>query len=241
MADADDTREDADGRHGVAVLRLLSGAPSTPLPRHRHGLSREDVRSAQAARIVAASIELFAGNGYSNTSVLQIAKLAGVSRKTFYELYDGKETVFLDTYDAADVILSGTWGTGADWDARRGDWLGRLTELAGGLLAVLTLTPAATRTLFLEALGAGPRIRERRNRSIDAFVAGFLPTLRGLRAAVEPGLAAVGERDARIVVAAGVELIVQHLIRAEPESLPDLAPDLVHVVCAVVTPNHVPG
>jgi Bacterial regulatory proteins, tetR family len=78
----------------TAVFRLLAGGSLEPLPRHRHGLSRDDIQEAQRVRITAAAIELFATDGYATTSVLTIAKRAGVPSKTFYEPCATKEDLF---------------------------------------------------------------------------------------------------------------------------------------------------
>ena len=209
------TAVDADNTQlGITVLQLLGGASSTPLPRHRHELSRDDVRATQQARILAAAIGLFAENGYANTTVLQIAKQAGVSRKTFYELYDTKEDVFLDTYRAVEVLVTVAPATGTLQDAALGDWRTELPALVERMLAVLALAPAATRMFFLEALGAGPRVRARRNEAIAEFVAALMPTLGRLRATIEPALPPLDDQLGYAIAAASIELIVQHLGRS---------------------------
>lgn len=223
---------------GSTVLDLLSGTTPAALPRHRHGLSRDDVRESQTARILAAAVDLFATHGYASTSVMQIAKQAGVSRKTFYELYETKEDVFLDSYRAVRVLLDAAGA--AEFDAAEMTTAAMLDELPRvieRLLAILALAPAATRMFFLEALGAGPRVRARRNDAITEFVDAVLPPLARLRAATEPGLPPLESHHGYAIVAATIELIVQHLGRAEPETLTALAPTLTALVLAIVTPN----
>src|SRR5258705_416950 len=56
------------------------------LPRHRHGLTREAVRTSQSARVLAATADVVAERGYAGASAAAIAKRAGVSSKTFNEL-----------------------------------------------------------------------------------------------------------------------------------------------------------
>ena len=60
------------------------------LPRGRHGLSREEVAAQQRTRILAATVDVVAELGYPETRVVDVIKRAGVSRKTFYELFDDK-------------------------------------------------------------------------------------------------------------------------------------------------------
>lgn len=54
-----------------------------------------DTASPSAARtaVVAAAIDLFADQGFDQTSVEQIAKAAGVSRSTFFRQFGGKDDV----------------------------------------------------------------------------------------------------------------------------------------------------
>ena len=54
-----------------------------------------DTASSSAARtaVVAAAIDLFADQGFDQTSVEQIAKAAGVSRSTFFRQFGGKDDV----------------------------------------------------------------------------------------------------------------------------------------------------
>src|SRR2546426_5647965 len=82
-----------------------SGVPLA-LPRHRHGLTREAVRTSQRARIIAATAEVVAEAGYAGTTVAAIIARAGVSRKTFYELFDDTEAAFLAAYAAVDTVIA---------------------------------------------------------------------------------------------------------------------------------------
>jgi AcrR family transcriptional regulator len=50
--------------------------------------------------VVAAALELFAAQGFDQTSVEQIAKAAGVSRSTFFRQFGGKEDVVFADHEA---------------------------------------------------------------------------------------------------------------------------------------------
>src|SRR3954452_2193757 len=82
----------------------LAGPAPQRLPRHPHHLSREDVARSQRGRIVRGVAESVAAKGYSATSVADVIARAGVSRSTFYELYDGKESAFLDAYAGFELV-----------------------------------------------------------------------------------------------------------------------------------------
>src|SRR5689334_12921364 len=56
-------------------------------------MSDSSPAAATATRVVAAALELFADQGFDQTSVEQIAKAAGVSRSTFFRQFGGKDDV----------------------------------------------------------------------------------------------------------------------------------------------------
>src|SRR6202035_5518953 len=75
---SDDAQSGSDGRY----RRLPTGA---------HGLGREEVERDQRERLQAAMVELIAERGYQAVRILDLTKLAHVSRPTFYNLYKDKE------------------------------------------------------------------------------------------------------------------------------------------------------
>ncbi|MDM2646957.1 helix-turn-helix domain containing protein [Mycobacteroides abscessus] len=219
------------------LLDLLTEGVPRRLPRHRHGLSREAVLHAQRARISAAAIELFAETGYAETSVLHIARKAGVSRKTFYALYPSKEEVFLDAYQTLGALLR-KLGLGAVPDEHHSGGIDRLHGSIRALLETMAANGSATRMFYLEALGAGTRVRSRRNEAIDQFVDAAVPGLQALRADLEPGLPRLSRQLCHLIVAASIELITEFLADHDPAELPRLVPDLIETVRAIATPNH---
>lgn len=56
-------------------------------------MSEDATQSAARNGVVAAALDLFATQGFDQTSVEQIAKAAGVSRSTFFRQFGGKEDV----------------------------------------------------------------------------------------------------------------------------------------------------
>jgi len=51
----------------------------------------EEIRNKSKAAIMKAALELFANNGFHNTSITQIAKTAGISKGLMYNYFKGKE------------------------------------------------------------------------------------------------------------------------------------------------------
>ena len=91
------------------------------LPRGRHGLPREAVTESQRNRIHQAMIEVVSERGYPETRVVDVIGVAGVSRKTFYELFDSKEDCFLAAYD---VLLGNLLSDTAAASSRAGSAVG---------------------------------------------------------------------------------------------------------------------
>ncbi len=69
--------------------------------------------------VVAAALELFAAQGFDQTSVEQIAKAAGVSRSTFFRQFGGKEDVVFADHEALLAQLREFLAEGHEdpWDA----------------------------------------------------------------------------------------------------------------------------
>jgi AcrR family transcriptional regulator len=60
----------------------------------------EEIRQKSKAKIMETALELFAKNGFHNTSISKIAKAAGVSKGLMYNYYESKEALL-------DAILFG--------------------------------------------------------------------------------------------------------------------------------------
>jgi AcrR family transcriptional regulator len=206
-----------------------AAALAQQLPRHRHGLSRDAVRASQSARILIATAEVVAQNGYAATSVAAIVARAGVSRKTFYELYADKEEAFLDAYRAVDVVIARmTAAAAAEREPRA-----MLRAGVRAFLETLAAAPAFTRMLVIEAVGAGPRVLQRRAAAFDDFVRVLAAPLAAAHAA-DPSVPAPDEAILLALLGGINELALQHLVAQEAETLPDLAPTidvLIERVC----------
>jgi AcrR family transcriptional regulator len=60
------------------------------LPPGRHGIPHELVLANQRERLLRAATEIFAARGYAALSVARVIERAGVSRQTFYGLFENK-------------------------------------------------------------------------------------------------------------------------------------------------------
>ena len=216
------TEEDpAQGRAtpGVSLLDE-AGHAATVLPRHRHGLTRDEVRRSQETRVRVATVEVVAEHGYAGASVRQIASRAGISTKTFYELYPDKEAAFLATYAAVDLLAG--WMREA---AARATTAAEVIEAgAKTYLSTLASQPAFTQSLVIEAVASTDRIRARRSQGLAEFAGGMVDHLRRIRGAAGPDPAPTPADHALLIGALGGvnELVVQHLGSASAATLLDI-------------------
>ncbi|HMN79770.1 MAG TPA: TetR/AcrR family transcriptional regulator [Burkholderiaceae bacterium] len=121
------------------------------LPRGASSLPQELIVEIQRQRLLEAMTLEVAERGYPATSVADIISRAGVSRKTFYELFSDKEACYLTGF--AEIALRHVSAVRA---AVRGESEVR-NQLMVALRAYLSLfdeNPIAARAFFAEALGA---------------------------------------------------------------------------------------
>lgn len=192
------------------------------LPRGRHNLSREQVATAQRARMIAATAAAMAEHGYANTPVAAIIKRAGVSRETFYQQFSSKQDCFLAALEDALAGLSARMGS----LPAGGTPVERFDRLVGAYLDVLARAPQFARLFLIEIYAAGPEVAQRRAELQQPFVDGLVE-LFAVR--TERGRFAV-----RAVVAAIVSLATSCLAAGEPEKLPALRGPIVTFAAEVL-------
>ena len=78
--------------------------PEDVKPRRYESALRREQAAATRTRIVQAAAELFAAQGYTQTSIEQIAARAGVARPTVYTAFTGKTALLKE---AVDLLLAG--------------------------------------------------------------------------------------------------------------------------------------
>ncbi|HEX5762216.1 MAG TPA: TetR/AcrR family transcriptional regulator [Solirubrobacterales bacterium] len=189
------------------------------LPRGRHGLSREAVTESQRRRILRAMIGVVAERGYPETRVIDVISAAGVSRKTFYELFSSKEDCFLAAYDG---LLAGLLGdTSRGFESKQGaPWAERVAAALGALLQDLADHPDEARFAIVEVLAAGPKALARRDAALRQFT-GFLDAGRAETSVELPGITSLS-------LAGGLnELLYSEILHGAASRLPSRLPDLM--------------
>ena len=132
------------------------------------------VAEMQRRRLLLAFVEVLAEQGLENASVGRVCKRAGVSRRTFYEIFDDRDECLLAAFDAAverigQPVVAAYSGEGGTQRAR--DWRERVRAALAVLLEQLDAEPDLARMCVVETLKAGPLVAERRAGVLSALVA----------------------------------------------------------------------
>jgi AcrR family transcriptional regulator len=116
---------------------------------------RVQVSEMQRARLLRAAVVSIAELGYARASVAHITARARVSRRTFYDLFEGREDCLLAVLQGAveqvrsEIVAADL--AGSSWRDR----------VRGGLLAILSFfdrEPVLARVCVVQALQGGPRV-----------------------------------------------------------------------------------
>ena len=122
-------------------------------------IGHEHVSDIQRMRILHAMAEEVAERGVSNVTVAHVVGRSGVSRRTFYELFEDREACFLATFEEA--VERAKSAVSSAYERPEG-WRAKMRAALTALLEFLDREPGTARLLIVEALGAGPKALERR-------------------------------------------------------------------------------
>ena len=196
--------------------------PSRQLPRGRHGLPREAVTGSQRARILHSMIEAVAERGYQETRVVDVVERAGVSRATFYDLFDDVEDCFLEAYDYVSARLFASASEAFNQNSGA-PWAERIRAAMAALLELLAAWPECARFAIVEVLAAGPKALARRDAVLRQFTE-FVEAGRNQSSLELPGITSVA------IVGGTQELLYTEILHGATARLPARLPDIVYWV-----------
>jgi AcrR family transcriptional regulator len=124
-----------------------------------NGLPRGQVTEIQRGRMLAATVEAVEEVGYARLTVAQVIGRAKVSRKTFYDVFIDREDCFLAAFNEAVARAEAVAKEAYDQES---SWRDGMRAGLVSLLVFLNAEPGLARLCIVEALGAGPRVLERR-------------------------------------------------------------------------------
>jgi AcrR family transcriptional regulator len=188
-------------------------------PRGRHRLPPEVIARSQRERLLEAAVRVVAEKGYGATTVADLTREAGISRTTFYAMFEDKEACFLAAYDTVADALVRRIAKAYEAEER---WPQRARAGLATLLEALAEEPAIARLALVDVGAAGPaaqrRYRAALQRLTPLFEEGrdFAPSGRSLPA-----------NTSRMAIGAVAGLISDELAEGRAEYLPSLLSDLL--------------
>jgi AcrR family transcriptional regulator len=194
--------------------------PLKPLPRGRHGLPRETVTDSQRRRIIDSMVVAVAERGYGDTRVVDVVERAGVSRATFYDLFDDLEDCFLAAFDHVSGQILKAAITAYD-ERADAEWAERIRLSVGSVLELLAGWPDGARFAIVEVLAAGPNALVRRD-AVLRRLAELVDAGRAHSTVDPPGMTSIA------VIGGIQEVLYSEVIHGATPRLPDRLPDLVY-------------
>ncbi len=163
-------------------------------------------------------VRVVADKGYTATTIADVTKRAGVSRTTFYELFEDKEVCFLAAYDSMVDLLVRRVITA--YEQHEASWPERARVGLMALLEALAADPDLARLAFVDVGSAGPAAQRR----YRAAVQRFSPLFDEGRD-FAPGGRALPPNTSRMAIGGVTGLISEELLAGRGRQLPDLLSD----------------
>ena len=126
--------------------------------------------SAHRSRLLEGMALAVALKGYADTTIADIVREAGVSRRTFYEHFATRAECFIALYEAASRNALAVLRQAID---PAQEWQTQVERAVAAYLANMAQNAALLRSLFIEILGLGPEGLAARRR-VNQEIAGFM-------------------------------------------------------------------
>lgn len=186
------------------------------LPRGRHPLSREAVQADQRLRILLAVVDTMSARGYVHTSVADVIGSAGVSRATFYAMFDDKLDAFLAAFDLVGEQLLSTMTTAMQTGRTPAQ---RVERAMSTYLETIAAEPRYARLFLIEVYAAGPEAITRRHAVQTRLVDQLADVL---------GATSDSARFAcQVIVTSVSAMLVGPLVADDPEAVLALGPPML--------------
>jgi AcrR family transcriptional regulator len=202
---------------------------SQSLPRGRHSIPREIVVDNQRTRLLDGVARSLAERGYGDLAVSHITGEAGVSRSTFYVIFESKrECVLLAHERAFGRLVSRIEQACAGLDS----WDDKLAAGLGAGLRFVVESPQESRLLILESMGADPVLA-------DTVIASHkkLVDLLSLGRTHCPSAADLPEVTERALIGAVTSVAADLLLAGRAGDLIELEPQLLHLMSMPYRPT----
>jgi AcrR family transcriptional regulator len=180
------------------------------------------VSRAQRSRMLRAAVAVVHERGYGDMTVARITGRAGVSRRTFYDMFEDREDCFLAAFDdaaahARELMLEAC-------RAERG-WRDQTRAALLALLELLDVETGMQSLLIADALKAGPRVQRHRAEILTELAAALHSAATRSRTGRElPPLTSEG------VTGAVLGIVHTRVLGPEPDGLVELLNALMAMI-----------
>jgi AcrR family transcriptional regulator len=177
------------------------------------------IARSQRERLLEATVRVVAEKGYGPTTVADLTREAGISRTTFYAMFEDKEACFLAAYDSvADALVKRVLTA---YEAEEG-WPQRARAGLTALLAALAEEPEIARLALVDAGAAGPGAQRRYRAALQRLT----PLFDEGRDFASGGRS-LPANTSRMAIGAVAGLLSDELAEGRAEQLPDLLSDVL--------------
>jgi AcrR family transcriptional regulator len=177
------------------------------------------IARSQRERLLEAAVRVVAEKGYGPTTVTDLTREAGISRTTFYAMFDDKEACFLAAYDG--VVDALVRRISAAYEAEEG-WPRRARAGLAALLEALAEEPDVARLALVDVGAAGPAAQRRYRAALQR-----LTPLFDEGRDFAPGGRSLPANTSRMAIGAVAGLTSDELAAGRAEYLPSLLSDLL--------------
>lgn len=212
--------------------------PTTPQGRRIRGLDADQRRAQRRDSLLTAAFDLFAREGYANTSIEQICQTAYVGNKAFYELFDSKEDCYLALMNEIGERIERQVEDELRRTSPDEEEEATVRRVVAAFAHALVDDPRVAVVAFRESAGISPRVEAQR-RENRRWAAGVLETFWCSKAAAGDTF------DYRALAVATVgglfEIIAEFLSETDPaRTMEGLTRDLTLFVLTVGNGIHSP-
>jgi AcrR family transcriptional regulator len=202
---------------------IIAGIDYGRLPHGRHGIPKEEVLAHQRERLLGATAVVFAEEGYASLSVGSVTAHAGVSRSTFYKLFDDKLDCVLAAQRRAFEALGQTiaWACAAEQDWPRG-----VARGVGAAIAFAARFPGEARLVLASNPVASEPALASQGLAVDERLIELLHE--GSRR--HPGALSPSSLAEQAAIGAAMSIVASFLAGEEVDALVERKADLIEIV-----------
>ena len=196
------------------------------------GLSLAERRAARRARLTAAAIRLFGGQGYARTTIPELCSEAGVTTAHFYAEFASREALLLAVYDdLASAVFARVRAALRELDVPVAE---RLRAANRAYFDYLTQDPCRARVYAVEIVGVSQAAELHQRASREKFVRQSVKALQWGEAA----RSALDERLTSVALAgAATALLVEWLHASRPPAIERLVEQMTALWLRMLAPE----